>query len=600
MKALIAFAALAFCVNACKDGDGATLATGTQTPSAARTPPPLTGGADVLGENPFAAFNVPQSAALKIETAGVTGQDFNQIWRVTALKPLESPWSAQLSAQNLIALKKGDVIPVRFWARAATGAAQTEFVMELGAPPYDKSITLGVKPSGAWTVYQTAFRAHRDYAVGEAAIHFRLGYANQTLELGGVILKNYGSSKGVSDIPSFGFGNYAGREANAAWRTAANARIDELRKADLKVRVVDANNQPVSGASVHLQMKRHAFPFGSAIDARRLFENATYRAKSVELFNRVVLENDLKWPGWESGDFSRAQTLKALQFFKDNGVSVRGHNLIWPCNDDYCLPADVVASFGDPEKLRARIDSHLKDILGTTQGQLVEWDVVNEPSANKRLAKILGEDEMAVWYKRAKELEPNARLFVNDYGNLGEGTLDVEYKRIIQRLLDLGAPLEGIGLQAHFGWELTPPEELYARLEAFSKFGLPLAITEFDINVTDEQLQADYLRDFMTVAFSHKGVSSFLMWGFWAGQHWLPDAALYREDWSLKPIGRTWLDLVKRTWWTDTSVSSDAAGKAMNRSFLGDYELTATLGAKTVTVNVKLGETSGEFTLKLP
>jgi hypothetical protein len=120
------------------------------------------------------------------------------------------------------------------------------------------------------------------------------------------------------------------------------------------------------------------------------------------------------------------------------------------------------------------------------------------------------------------------------------------------------------------------------------------------VNVTDEQLQADFLRDFLTVAFSHPGISSFLMWGFWESQHRLPNAALYRKDWSIKPNGQAWLDLVKKAWWTDVTTSSDVNGMVATRGFLGDYVLTATLGSKTVSLPVKLTKTSGEFVLKLP
>jgi GH35 family endo-1,4-beta-xylanase len=102
-------------------------------------------------------------------------------------------------------------------------------------------------------------------------------------------------------------------------------------------------------------------------------------------------------------------------------------------------------------------------------------------------------------------------------------------------------------LQAHFGWGLPAIEDVYNRLNSFAKLGKTFAITEFDVNVTDEQLQADFLRDFLTVAFSHPGISSFLMWGFWESEHWLPNAALYRKDWSIKPNGQAWLDLVKKS-----------------------------------------------------
>ena len=155
-------------------------------------------------------------------------------------------------------------------------------------------------------------------------------------------------------------------------------------------------------------------------------------------------------------------------------------------------------------------------------------------------------------------------------------------------------------MQAHFGLQMTPPEELFERLNGFAAFGLPLAITEFDVNTTDERLQADYLRDFLTVAFSHPAVSSFLMWGFWEGMHWLPDAALYRQDWSLKPNGQVWRDLVLKTWWTNANGRTDRNGVFTTRGFLGEYEISATANGKTVTRRVKLEKPGGEFTLRLP
>jgi endo-1,4-beta-xylanase len=250
--------------------------------------------------------------------------------------------------------------------------------------------------------------------------------------------------------------------------------------------------------------------------------------------------------------------------------------------------------------LRLRIDSHLVDILGATKGQLVDWDVINEPSANKNLSNVLGEDEMAAQLKRVKQLEPTARLFLNDYGNLGEGNLDVEFKRIIARMIALRAPLEGIGLQAHFGTQLTPPTDLFARLTDFGKFGLPLAITEFDVNVNNDALQADYLRDFMTVAFSSPNVNGFLMWGFWEGSHWIPNAALYRQDWSIKPNGQAYKDLLFKRWWTKASGLSNVNGQYSTRGFLGNYKVTVAFGWRTVTQNVVLSKTSGEFVIRLP
>jgi endo-1,4-beta-xylanase len=559
------------------------------------------GGIDVLGPDTFTALQGSSSPEVKLEKIIATGQVFTQAWRVTGLKPLAEPYASQLVGTNVVPVKQNDVILLQFWARSILGKpAQTEFVFEWNADPYDKSAVVAVSLTPSWVLYSVPFKAHRDFPIGTVNAGFRLGYNNQSFELGGVVIKNYAKTQTLKSLPFSGF-TYVGREANAAWRAAADARIDQLRKSDLRVKVVNANGQVIPNATVKLEMIRHAFRFGTAVDAEKLLgtsvDSITYKKTILELFNHVVLENDLKWPNWET--YSRARALQALQYFKANKITVRGHNLIWPCLD-YCLPNDVPGLFSNPGALRLRIDSHLVDILGATKGQLVDWDVINEPSANKNLSNVLGEDEMAAQLKRVKQLEPTARLFLNDYGNLGEGNLDVEFKRIIARMIALRAPLEGIGLQAHFGTQLTPPTDLFARLTDFGKFGLPLAITEFDVNVNNDALQADYLRDFMTVAFSSPNVNGFLMWGFWEGSHWIPNAALYRQDWSIKPNGQAYKDLLFKRWWTKASGLSNVNGQYSTRGFLGNYKVTVAFGWRTVTQNVVLSKTSGEFVIRLP
>jgi endo-1,4-beta-xylanase len=565
------------------------------------------GGSDVLGTDTYAAFKGYSSPEVLFEPISVNAQAFTKAWRITGLKPLAQPYLSQLSATNSTAIKKDDAILVQFWARSIAGKpAQTEFVFELSTAPYDKSAVIGVNLSPTWTLYSVAFAAHRDFAIQTVNTGFRLGYSNQAFELGGVILKNYAKTQPLEKLPFTGF-TYVGREANAAWRKAAEARIEQIRKADFKLKVIDANGKAIPNASINLEMQRHAFRFGSAVDADLILASnpdaTKYKKTILELFNHAVFGNDLKWPDWEGyggGPGGKTSVPEALKFFEKNNISMRGHNLLWPCTEDYCLPADVPAMLSNPAQLRSRIDAHLVNILGATKGRISEWDVINEPSYHKRLSKVLGEDEMAAQIKRAKQLAPNAKMFLNDYGNLGEGNLDLEYKRIIARMLALGAPLEGIGLQAHFGTQLTAPAEVFARLEDFGTFGLPLAITEFDVNMNNEALQADYLRDFLTIAFSSPSVNSFLMWGFWEGRHWLPNAALLRKDWSLKPNGKAFKELLFKRWWTNTNGRSSATGQYATRGFLGDYKVTVKLGSKTVTQNLKLEKTSGETVIKLP
>src|SRR5690554_6293390 len=94
--------------------------------------------------------------------------------------------------------------------------------------------------------------------------------------------------------PIHGIGASMGAAAVIA---AAAERMDQHRKGDLVVQVVDAQGQPVRGAQVRVQMQRHAFSFGCVYNPRRIAgaaaddpESAIYRRKFVESFNEAVDE----------------------------------------------------------------------------------------------------------------------------------------------------------------------------------------------------------------------------------------------------------------------------------------------------------------------
>lgn len=239
-----------------------------------------------------------------------------------------------------------------------------------------------------------------------------------------------------------------------------------------------------------------------------------------------------------------------------------------------------------PDELRARIRGHFEDEIGATRGRIDDWDVINEPFANHDVMQVLGDGAMADWFRLVRELDPRPRLFLNDYAGLVAGGRNTPHKEHFEKTLrylkDQGAPLGGVGIQAHFGQQVTPPELLIKELDRWAAFGLPVHITEFDLDLRDEELQADYTRDFLTAMFSHPAVEAVLTWGFWESRHWRPDAAMWRRDWSMKPNGRVWTQLTRETWWTDLAGATDAGGRWMGAGFFGDYEITAGEGGRRV------------------
>lgn len=248
------------------------------------------------------------------------------------------------------------------------------------------------------------------------------------------------------------------------------------------------------------------------------------------------------------------------------------------------------------------------------RGRVVDWDVVNENYSEHVMTPILSPGApvnrapiLVEWYKAARKADPNARLYINDFGILvGDQTEHKDaYEETIRYLLKEGAPLQGIGMQSHVigTAHKRTAAQLQQTLDRYAQFGLPLQITEFDISgqgwgetpAEIEAAQAAYFRTFLTMAFAHPAVEGFTMWGFWDGQHWLGNAPLFNQDWTPKAGYAVWTDLVKNQWMTRAQTTTDANGIARFRGFYGDYIIKARQGNTTLWAEAKLHKSGDEI-----
>jgi GH35 family endo-1,4-beta-xylanase len=351
-------------------------------------------------------------------------------------------------------------------------------------------------------------------------------------------------------------------------------------------------------------MQRHAYGFGSAINAKTLLTEGPdadrYREVIAHDFNKVVIENHLKWYYWER---KKDYGPRAVTWLREAGLDVRGHNLLWPSKNN--MPESVHPLFNTPVLLHDSILDHITEEASFYRGQLIDWDVVNEPYTNNDVQKVLGDKVLAECFRTARAADPQATLYINDFAILEAGGRDYahqdHYFKTIEAIHNAGVGLGGIGIQGHFDGNLTPVPRLGEILDRFATFGLPIQITEFDVYTLDEQLQADYTRDFMTMVFSHPSTVGILTWGFWEKVHWLPEAAIYRTDWSLRPAGQVWYDLVFQQWWTPEQQGiTDARGKFSLRGFHGDYVVEVQSGNRTIMQTVRLNGPKVGAVLRLP
>jgi GH35 family endo-1,4-beta-xylanase len=556
----------------------------------------------------FTTNGTPDLVAISI--VPVEGQSFTQALRAETKRLPKNPWDAQVQARVGHAIDAGDVLLASFYARAISsraesGEAQTEFVLELARDPWSKSVSYPLRVGHEWQKFFVRFEASQSYAPGEAQMLFRLGYEPQTIEIGGLSVENFAQQVTLTDLPSTKL-SYAGREGDAPWRSAADERIDKLRKAELALRVLDRTGKPVAGAEVNVEQQRQAFGFGSAVVAQTLIQPGNERYKTLvgELFNFAVLENNLKWPPLE-GEWGPGWTLdvakQGLDWLNQRNIQARGHVLVWPSWRN--LPKSLRALEKDPARLRQAVRRHVQELAGATRGKLAHWDVINEPFDNHDLMDLFGEDVMVEWFKAARAADPSAKLFINDYAILSGGGGNTahrdHYQKTIAFLLERRAPLDGIGMQGHFGTALTSPEQLLEILDRFAKFGKTIWVTEYDVDVDDETLAADFTRDFYTALFSHPSVGGILMWGFWDGAHWHKNAPLYRQDFSLKPAGEVYRELVLERWRTRERGRTDGDGSYELRAFFGRYAIKVSAGGKTKTIELEHRERGAPVAIQL-
>ena len=431
--------------------------------------------------------------------------------------------------------------------------------------------------------------------------------------------------------------NYKGREADAPWRKEAQARIDKVRKGDLSIIVNDAAGKPVSDADVSVKMKRHAFAWGAATHVPLILEKSTlklgtgitvpdkaaltkYQEILPSLFNRSGLITDLR-DDWAS--VNQSEVLRAIDWLRSHDMRVRGYALVWP---DWGH-SKWAAKFKDRNSLNKEIASRISAKVGALKGKIDEWDVVTEAKNNVTSPNSLfnmagGADALTEWCKVARQADPNAKLFVTDDGVLDSSTTATWQNRsgkptyvwvadtiygYLQQMVSKQAPFDGIGFEGHFKQLafLTPPEELYSRLERFAALGKDLAITELEValpDLKDEKqtaLQADYTRDLLTVFFSHPKIVEVSFWAIWEPEARKNSGALFRADGTAKPNGQATIDLLRKQWWTDLTGKTDNDGKFNTRAFLGKYDLTVTAGGKTKTVSADLSPDGKPVLIKL-
>ncbi len=513
----------------------------------------------------------------------VSGQHFMEAMRMETAGDSEKVYNLQIMQDLIQSVEKGDTLMALFSYRVQqvnpeAGYGTTQFAFEKKGGRYEKLVVWGVAADdNEWHHCVLPFTMESDLAAGSAQVVFRGGYGPQVIDIGGVSIINFGQKVSATDLPKSRM-DYLGSSPEAAWRQEAEARIEKYRKGDFTLKLTDAEGKPLSGVKVTGALIRHKYGFGSTLGSPVLLpgtwrSNEEYGNVAAEMFNAGSLENAMKLKqAYLPGIDERIEN--GLAWMEAQNFHIRGHTMVWP--GWRYSPKEISSLKDDPEALRAAILERIHTLGSRYAGRIQDWDVINEPYTNHDYMDLLGMEEMERWMVAAREAAPDAKLFVNDFDILsrpGSGNPKLDYYlELIERFKKNEIPIDGIGLQSHFVGSLTPINQVVELLDTFYKAGVDVQITELTVNIPDEQTQADYIRDFITAVFSHPSTDLVQTWGFWEGYMFEPEAAMFRKDWSPKPLADTFRKLVQETWSTQVDAVTDAHGEIRFRGFYGTYK----------------------------
>jgi endo-1,4-beta-xylanase len=268
-------------------------------------------------------------------------------------------------------------------------------------------------------------------------------------------------------------------------------------------------------------------------------------------WNQITPGNDGKWESVEStqGQYNWTNLDKIYNFAKNRNILFKEHVFVWGNQQP-----SWIASL-DSAGQRAAVENWIK-VFSERYTLMTLVDVVNEPfhTPLPTYKNALGGDGQTGWdwvitaFEMARKYCPSgAKLILNEYNVLHDNTVTTNYLTIINLLKDRGL-IDGIGIQGHYfefrsHMDATSnkytysTESIKSNLNKLAATGLPIYITEFDIDESNDANQLAQYKIYFPIFWNHPGVKGITFWGYIQDDVWSshPDTYLILADGTERP-----------------------------------------------------------------
>lgn len=397
--------------------------------------------------------------------------------------------------------------------------------------------------------------------------------------------------------------------------------IEKYRKGNARLRITDADGNPIRSAEVKVAQRTHEFRFGANIfmldELETEEKNQSYKQYFADVFNMATipfywdaLEPVRGQPRYRKDSpkvYRRPSPDLCLEFCEAHGIEPREHALAY----EQFFPKWLEGA--DEDEVKAELERRYSEISERYADKIRTIEVTNEMDWAKGKTKFYYSPEYIKWcFDLAEKYFPNNELSINErtrWAWKDRGLVTDKYYAYIEANMLKGARIDAIGMQYHLFYkkeleyentrETLDPVNLYRHMDLFSNFGKPLQITEVTVPAyswedEDEQIQAAIIEKLYSVWFSHPNVEQIIYWNLVDGYAhlWDPDpekikasqgdmtigenyyyGGLLRFDLSPKPAYYKIKELICNTWHTEQILRTDENGEVEFRGFFGEYDV---------------------------
>lgn len=264
------------------------------------------------------------------------------------------------------------------------------------------------------------------------------------------------------------------------------------------------------------------------------------RSDFTQYWNQITPENEGKWGSVErtQGAFNWTALDAIYKFAHENNVIFKQHTFVWGAQQP---------SWANNDNGLAAVKNWITSFCQRYPDTPL-IDVVNEPPPHTTPAYLesIGGSGASGWdwivnaFTWAREACPNALLILNDYDNIENADATQHFIDIVNAVKAAGAPVDAVGAQAHYAWAQPTGSVKTAIDRIAAETGLPVYITEYDIDIEDDVRQSEVMQEQFTMFWDNSHIKGITLWGYVYGSTWMTNTGFLRSDGSMRPA-MSWL-----------------------------------------------------------